>query len=193
MSLDKAIAFGRRLKTVTVRESGPAPMEGEALRTELQKNYKKGYEDAAAKYNAEILEMRRQMQEHAGGVLKNIEEGFERLSQKLALELVDLLGALVYKIIGEGAMEPSVLKSRIESVTKESCPENEPVEVQLCPRDFEALKGIDEKFMTGHARLVFKTNDQLQGGDCLMRTRFGEVDARLKTQFKQLIGELSNT
>ncbi|GEM_PF-2441569 len=190
MSSDKFVILGGRLKTVSLADSGPAPLGGSALSAELEKNYRKGYEDASARYNLELLEMRKQMQEHAAGVLKTIEEEYRNLTSHLSNELVEILGVLLYKIVGQAAMEPSVIKSRIESVIAESCPENEPVEVQLCQKDFDALKSMDEGFVARHAYLSFKVNEKLSSGDCMMRTRFGEVDAQLKTQFKQLIGEL---
>jgi len=192
VSSDKTIILGGRLKTVCLVDSGPSPLGGGALRAELEKSYQKGYEDATVRYNSELLEMRRQMQEHADGVLQRIQSEYRELTGNLSTELVDILGVLLYKILGQGAMDASIMRARIEAVVTQSCPANEPVEVQLCEPDFKALKGMDPEFASRYQYLSFKISDKLSAGDCLMKTRFGEVDARLKTQFKQLLGELES-
>jgi flagellar biosynthesis/type III secretory pathway protein FliH len=159
----------------------------------MEASYQAGYQAASDKFNAQLLTMRQEMQQHAQGVLNRIEEAYGQLSGALSRDLPDLITAGVYQIVGQQAMEPQVLCSRINAIVTESCPENEPVEVQLNPQDFESLKNIDPNYASGHPRMTFSPNEKLQRGDCLMETKFGRVDAKLKTQLARLHEELANT
>lgn len=184
------LVFGKKLKGLSVESSGKAPIGGVALKEEMNKSYQAGYQAASDKFNAQLLEMRAQMQGHAQGVLQKIEEAYARLEKTISNELPELIIAGVYKIIGENAMPAELLKARIEAVMAESCPANEAVVVSVSQQDLEALKAIDEALVTNNARITFKVDEKLSPGDCLMQTKFGQVDARLKTQFGRLREEL---
>lgn len=191
MSLDKALVFSKRLTGVSLERTGPAPIGGDTLKQELEKSFKAGFEAAQEKFNAQMLEMRTQMQSHAHGVLQKIEDAHANLEKTFLSELPELIVAGVYKVIGANAMDAGILKSRIETTVAESCPTNEPVEVRVNPQDLEALREIDEKLVTGHPRFTFKADEDLGRGDCLMKTKFGVVDATLKTQLGRMREELS--
>ena len=189
----KTLAFSKKLKSVTVEETGRVPIGGKTLEAELAAKYQEGYQAASEKFNAQLLAMRQEMQEHAHGVLTNLENSYAQLAKSLVTELPGLICSGVYKIVGENGIPAEALKSRIESVVAESCPENEPVEVQMNAADLDALKSIDETFAMKHPKLTFLINEKLEKGDCVMQTKFGQVDARLKTQFARLVEELATT
>jgi len=190
VSLDKILVFSKPLKAVTLGETGPAPIGGAALEKERADYFQKGYQSASDKFNAQLLTMRQEMQEHAQGVLNKIEQNYAALSSEISGQLPELISAGVYQIINELAVDPKVLKARIEKLVADSCPATEPVEVQLHAEDLATLKNIDPEFVVRHTRLSFKANETLERGDCVMRTKFGEVDARIKTQIQRLMEEL---
>lgn len=185
MSLDKVIVFAKPLKAVTL-ENDPA------LQAALTKSYERGYQEASDKFNAQILEMRQQLQAHAKGVLKNVETAHEKLTLAISNELPELISAGVWKIVGQEAMPVEILRSRVESIVKESCPANEPVEVRMNPADLADMQKADENFAARSPRLSFKADESLSRGDCVMETKFGKIDATLKTQIKRLVEELQN-
>lgn len=185
MSLDKSIVFSKRLKNVTLESDS-------AVKAALEKSYERGYQEASDKFNAQILEMRQQLQAHAEGVLKGVESAHEKLTMAISNELPELISAGVWKIVGQEAMPVEILKSRVESIVKESCPANEPVEVRLNPQDLAEIEKADAQYTTRHPRLSFKADENLGRGDCVMETKFGKVDATLKTQIKRMVEELQN-
>lgn len=190
MSSGKSVLFPSYLKSVAIAQSGPAPIGGDTLKEELKKSYSQGYQDASNVFNAQILEMRRQMQEHAHGVLSKIENSYGDMASAIVAELPELIVASVHKIVSEAVMDPAVLRGRVNELLEKSCPQNEPVEVVLNKEDLERLQKLDESYVSRHPRLTFKVDETLQPGDCLLRTKFGEVDAKLKTQLQRLFEEL---
>jgi flagellar assembly protein FliH len=191
MPVTKSVTFPARLKNVTIESVGKAPIGGESLQAVIDESYKNGYQAASDKFNAQILEMRREMQGHAQGVLKKMEETLSGLEEGMLRGLPELITAGVLKIVGEFLKEPELLRARVEALAKESCPANEPVEVSLNIEDINAMKLIDENYITNNKRFTFKIDETLQPGDCVMKTKFGVVDATLKTQLKRLLQEMS--
>ena len=193
MSLAKLVVFSKRLKGVTLEDAGATPIGGGALKAELEKSYRAGLQAISAQMNEQILQMRQEMQAHAHGIFKKIEDAYENLSKELTKVLPELVSAGVWKIIGTDGVPPEVLRARVEHVVSESCPAGEPVNVHLNPQDLEDFKKLDENYANAHPRLTFLSDDTLGRGDCMMETKFGRVDATLKTQIKRLVEELANT
>ena len=193
MSLAKAIVFQKRLSQVTLESAGPQPIGGDQLKAELEKSFQAGVQSATEKCNAKVLELRQEMQAHAAGVLKRIEEAHAQLTAALSAGLPELIAAGVWKIIGQDSMPAETLKARVETLVKENCPTNEPVEVRMSAEDIESLNKIDAEFAKNHPLLKFIPDETLTHGDCVMETKFGRVDATLKTQMRRMIEELVNT
>lgn len=192
MSLAKSIVFAQRLKNVTLEGTGQMPTSVVEMKAALDKSYQDGYQAASDKFNAQILEMRQQMQAHAEGILKKVEDAHEHLTQAISSQLPELISAGVWKIVGQEAMPVDILKSRVEVIVKESCPSNEPVEVKMHPADLAEFEKVDADYMAKHPRLKFKADETLQRGDCVMETKFGQVDATLKTQLRRMVEELQS-
>ena len=191
MSLDKAILFHQQLKNVTLERSGASPIGGVELQAALDQRYEAGYQAASDKFNAQILQMRQQMQAHAHGVLARVEVAHEELTSTLLAQIPQLVTAGVYKIVSQ--MDAAALRARIEALVSESCPAQESVEVKICPSDLQRLQELDAEFAIRHPRLSFKADETLVSGDCIMSTKFGQVDDRLKTQLQRQFDELYNT
>lgn len=193
MSWAKAIVFPQRLQNVTVENSGPAPIGGQALQETLAKSYQAGFQAASSECNAKMLEMRQQMQSHANGILNQLESAHRQLIATISEQLPDMITHGVWKIVGQQAMPIEVMRARIEHIVKENCPAEEPVEVSLHPTDLAELQNIDANFTSQHPLFQFKSDDKLSRGDCVMETKFGKVDATLNTQMARMVMELSNT
>lgn len=192
MSLAKSIVFSQRLKNVTVDGVGQIPSSSAEMKAAMEKSFQEGFQAASDKFNAQILQMRQQMQAHAEGILKKVEDAHTHLTEAINAQLPELISAGVWKIVGQDAMPVEILKSRVETIVKESCPSNEPVEVKMNPADLAEFEKVDADYMAKHPRLKFKGDETLARGDCVMETKFGQVDATLKTQLRRLVEELQN-
>ncbi len=191
MAFETALVFSRKLKSVSLESSGEAPIGGAALEAARQESFQAGFQSASDKCNAQILELRTQMQQHADGILKKIEGAYEALAGELAAALPELIVAGVHKILGEDASGVETLRARIDNAVAQSCPVGEPVSVRLAPQDLKALQEMDAQYCENHPRLSFKADETLKVGDCVMETKFGLVDARLRTQLRRLLEEVS--
>lgn len=193
MSWDKVVVFGKPLKSVSVEYVGDTPLDGLAQKQALEDAYKRGVQEAETKFNAQLLDMRQQMQEHTAGILKSMQDAYDQMAAGVVSALPEVVVASVYQLVGPNTIEKEQLKAKVEHLIGESCPASEPVEVYLSKSQYEQLSEIYEAFTTSHPRLSFKVDNELNNGDCRMVSKFGEVDATLKAQLRRLMDELITT
>jgi flagellar assembly protein FliH len=193
VSWASVIHFNQPLKSVAIERSGPPPIGGVELAEALKAEYQAGYQAASDKFNAQILSMRQQMQAHAQGVLARLEASHGELVGQIVGELPELIVSGVYKIVGEQAMPADVLRARVEEIVARSCPPQEKVEIRLSPEDLATLSSTIPEYTASHARFSFIADATLKNGDCLLQTKFGQVDARLRVELQRLLQELSHT
>lgn len=182
----------RKLKGVRVVYAGPPPVTGlEAIARE-EASYKRGYSDASDSYNQQIAEQRQEMVRLQADVLQRVEDKVSQFLDTVRDALPEVITAITRKLWAELELQPEQLKAIVDEALDDLVHKGEPVEVQLCPADLAVVRQYEGEFSaTGPLRLT--EDETLQHGDCVVKSRYGRVDARVATKFakveRQLKGE----
>lgn len=151
----------------------------------------RGREESDAHYKAQIVEMREEVLALQKGLFQRMEDNFAALVQGVHERLPALVMAVSRRALAGLELDGEQVRAVIEEILRHDAPEGEKLTLTLCPADLEALRKADPGFEERHSRLAFEAEAELQSGDCLVRSRFGEVDARLSTKLRHIEQELS--
>lgn len=121
-------------------------------------------------------------QEAAESAIRLLEEN-GKLSDQLAAEAARLAIAITSSVVGgEVASNPSVVRQNALRALRESVVGNAAT-IYVHPEDRAVLDPAIEQLerVAGGAKVVLDIDPSLTRGGCIVRTDFGEVDARIET------------
>lgn len=184
------INLAEPLKGVRVAYAGPAPISGLQADELRRESHSVGYDEASGFYNQQILELRNDASYLQESVLQKIQEQFDRAMEEINSSLPKLLLSMVRGIWGELALDQNSVKKIVEEVLSDLSPEEEALEISLCPADLALLGNGPQAPQNRYPAIVVKENPNLQSGDCMVRSRFGAIDATVATKIKKIEKEL---
>lgn len=157
---------------------------GELTRRE-QDAYQKGHADGLKAQGKEIaakLEVLTATARAIPGIKKDILEKGEE-------QIVRLAFAIAEKVIHQ---EVTTHKDVILGVLKEALKnvaDTEGIKIHLHPQDFRYMMEVKKDFLQsfdGIRNMVFEEDSSVKRGGVVVQTMFGEVDARLESQLKEI-------
>lgn len=164
------IKFFSPLKNI-VASSGPKPM-GDA------ESYALGFAEGRKAY-----------EEMKEGLMKKVSQGYDQAIEEISHRIPDLVLMAVDRLYAGMKIEVETVKAIVKDVLSQWVPENEDLEVYLASEDYEAL--TKDQDMKQYSRVSFKSDPSLRRGDCLVKSKFGLVDAKIETKLKQLKEDLT--
>jgi len=172
-------------------EPEPAPtIDPEAIRQEA---YEQGRADLAARFQGELEQA---VAAFAKGCRKIDSQRAAMLHQNRA-DLINLIILLCEKILGqELTTARNVIAATLQSALEQAIASEE-YYVTLHPDDLAVAEAKVPELITairGLSRLIFKTDDTLTRGGCLLESALCTVDATIETQLesmKEFIAEQS--
>jgi flagellar assembly protein FliH len=120
------------------------------------------------------------------GVFQSISDRFNQALGQMRGLLPQLVVEATSRVLGGVEMEERLVRAVVEDLLSEVAPGTEPLEVELAEEDLGKLERGQEQFQKRFPSIRFRANPDLRSGDCLVRTRFGVVDGRLKTKLRGL-------
>ena len=133
-----------------------------------------------------MVEFRSDMQQLSEGVLKKV-GGIELLLvSQLRQALPSLAQEIARRLFADFEPPPEVLERFWREALDQLYPEREGLELALCPRDAELLEQLNPEWRQRYPGLLLRVDPSLVRGDCLVRSRFGLIDARQKTKLQGL-------
>ncbi len=175
---------------IRIAYSGPSPVSGEKAGKLQEQAHRKGYDTASDFYNRQILELRKEAVYLQETVLQKIEEQFGQAMQEINSSLPDLLLSMIRGIWSGLQLDRQNIENIVKEVISDLSPEEEALEINLFPADFKLLQEGARILSDQYPSLKFKENSSLQSGDCLVRSRFGTIDAKVATKIKKIEKEL---
>lgn len=172
MSLHKEIVLNQKLKSVKVASFGVVPIPSE-------------WEKALAKVALAEVKVKQ-----LGEVLSALEREFKGLVKEISERMPDIAISIVRRILGGLTLEVAQVEAIVTEVLKENAPEGEVLEVLLSERDYDLLEKEEDGLGKRYPGIKFERNGSLNSGDCLIKSRFGLVDATINTKLKQIRQEL---
>jgi flagellar assembly protein FliH len=191
-SLPKIIRFSAPLRGVRLAEEAPpAPAITEAdLDAARRGAYEQGAEEATRLLEQQMLELRAEVVHLQQETFAALVAHHDSLTVQFRELLPELAMRAVRQILAGVPIERSTVVAIVEELLSGVDPDEQTIDVQLSARDLELIAGQESLFRDQHPAIAFRVNPGFQPGDCLVRTRFGTLDARLETKLDGVEGAL---
>lgn len=138
---------------------------------------RKGYAEGESKGLAQITEK-----------LLNLENLREKFYAEAEPEVIKLVMSIAEKVIGRAALEnPELIKSVVHQALEKTLGDR--ITVRLNPDDHKTLMAGEHEFkdlIDRTKRLMFREDDTIAKGGCVVETEVGTIDARLETQLEAI-------
>jgi flagellar assembly protein FliH len=186
MAFVKLIAFDRPLSGAVIPgQAGPLFSETE-IASRLQAAYHAGTDAARAAADQQMVEFRADMEQLSEGALKKIGGIESLLLTQLRAALPALALDIARRLLADFEPPTEVIERFWREALEQLYPEREGLELALCPRDTELLEQLNPEWRQRYPGLRLRVDPSLARGDCLVRSRFGLIDARQKTKLQGL-------
>jgi flagellar assembly protein FliH len=150
-----------------------------------QDAYQKGHADGLKAQSRDIaakLEVLSAVAKTIPQIKKDILEKGEQQMVKLAFAIAEKI--LLQEVVTRKDVMAGVLQGALKNIN-----DTEGIKVHLHPQDFRYMMEVKKDFFQsfdGIRNMVFEEDSSVQRGGVVVETMFGEVDARLETQLKEI-------
>jgi len=188
MRLYKSIQLARPLRDIRQQAApSPAPAERAAAQNE-QSAYERGRRDAERALGEQLISQRNEMLELHQGVVDSLRGSLPQLNQQTEQALVGLALEAAAKLVAGLPIQPDM----VEAVVRQALTEvDNSVEmtIHLHPDDLALLRKHQSPLLRElpeNGPIRFAHSSDVTRGGCLIRTRFGLLDARRETKIEQM-------
>jgi flagellar assembly protein FliH len=189
MKFSESIPFVSVLSDVRLVKPAPAQSTAADDAAELEKAaYERGRRDGEIALREQLIAQRNEMAALLNGVIGSLQKTVPQLVHESESALIQLALESAQKVVAGLPVNPKL----VESVVREALRQVEDtaeVVIQLHPDDLALLqkhKSDALKPPPNSKPLQFSSSADVTRGGCLLRTRFGIIDARRETKFDQL-------
>jgi flagellar assembly protein FliH len=174
-------------------EENPQPTEQERNQREMElriqqindAGYKKGYKEGVEFQKKEVLpalDAIATMTKTIPLIKKDILEKTEEQIVKLAIAIAEKI--LNQEVATKKEIILGVLKNALKNIS-----ETDGMKIRLNPHDFRYMMEVKKDFLQsidGVRNVIFEEDSAIKRGGAIVETMFGEVDARLENQLKEI-------
>ena len=189
MATVKKVRLAQPLTGVSLAASG-APVlpliTAEELEAARREGYQRGFEDASAMIETQLVEQREEVMHLQQKTLHALTSHHEDLTRQFRTAVPDMTMEIVRRVLG--GMEPTkeaVLKI-VNEVLHSIAPGPEEVEICLSERDLHLIESYQAGLREKYPKIEFRADSQLQPGDCIVTSRFGTLDGRVATKLRSV-------
>jgi flagellar assembly protein FliH len=188
MKFSETILFNGPLKDVRLAKAAPAQEAVDAAAEREKAAYERGRQEGEISLREQLIAQRNEMGALLNGLIDSLQKTVPTLVQETESALIQLALESAQKIVAGMPITPKL----VESVVKEALQQVDDtaeVVIQLHPEDLALLqkhKSDTLKPQPNSKPLQFSASGDVTRGGCLLRTRFGVIDARRETKVGQL-------
>jgi flagellar assembly protein FliH len=150
--------------------------------------YERGRHEGENALREQLISQRNEMASLLNGVIESLRNTIPQLVQETENALIQLALESAQKIVAGMPIDPNVVDAVVREALQQ-VEDNTEVTVQLHPEDLALIqkhKSDVLKTASGVKPLQFAASAEVTRGGCLVRTRFGIIDARRETKLDQL-------
>jgi flagellar assembly protein FliH len=193
MSLSKLIVFDRPLISATVHTAMRSRVVTEAELMELREEARRAGADEARRFaDAQMVEMRSEVQQLSEGLIEALRQAEARLLEQVRSALPALAVEIGRRLLSGWEPPTEMVEKVCRDSLDELFPETSGLELVISARDATLLEKVGPGWLAEFPGLKITADATLQAGDCLVRSRFGVVDARGGTRLRALQESLSH-
>ena len=171
--------------------------EEQAQKLELEKEYKKGYDEGQQNTKMELEKIHSEelhnQSKNFYNIISTFEERIKNFERDFHSLVINVSKSISEKIISKELNYDSQIKDLLKDNLRKIIGANDVV-VKLNPTDFEIIEGSSNKNLgiTGVTKITFEPNEDVQIGGCLIESEIGNLDARVESRIEELIKALEN-
>jgi flagellar assembly protein FliH len=176
---------------VNVRLVGSRDVQEAAARVQEEREqnaFEKGRREGERALSEQLVRQRAELLELQNGVLDALQQVLPQLREQWEQQLVTLAFEVAQKLVGS----LPITAESLSSVIREACQELEDsadYAIQLHPEDLSLIQKANAplELPGGNMdRVTFQASADVGRGGCVIRTRFGAIDARRETKLELL-------
>jgi flagellar assembly protein FliH len=171
--------------------------EEQAHKLELEKEYKKGYEEGQQNIKMELEKIHSEelhnQSKNFYNIISTFEDRIKIFERDFHSLVINVSKSISEKIIGKELSYDPQIKDLLKDNLRKIIGANDVV-VKLNPKDYEIIEGSSNKNLgiTGVTKINFESNEDVHIGGCLIESEIGNLDARVESRIEQLIKALEN-
>jgi flagellar biosynthesis/type III secretory pathway protein FliH len=158
----------------------------EELETARREGYQRGFEDASAVIETQLLEQRTEVAHLQQKTFQALESHHDSLTRQLRAAMPQMTMEIVRRVLGGMQPDQDAVFRIVNEVLQGVAPGPETVEVCLSERDLKLMENYQAGFRERYPQIEFRADPDLQAGDCIVTSRFGALDGRLATKLRSV-------
>jgi flagellar biosynthesis/type III secretory pathway protein FliH len=168
-------------------EPAPPPMfTGEDLETARRGAYQRGFEDASAMIETQLIEQREEVAHLQEKTLKGLAGHNDALTRQVRAAIPELTMEIVRRVLGGMQPDQNAVQKIVDEVLKGVAPGPDTVEVCMSERDLKLIESYQANLREKYPQIAFRADPDLEAGDCIVTSRFGALDGRLATKLRSV-------
>jgi flagellar biosynthesis/type III secretory pathway protein FliH len=175
------------LLAVKLATAAPAPaytaQEMDAARREA---YQRGFEDASAMIETQLVEQREEVSHLQQNTLQELAGHHDDLARQIRAALPELTMDIVRRVLGGMKPNKDAVQKIVDEVLQGIAPGPGTVEICLSECDLKLMETYQAGLRERYPQIEFRTDPELQPGDCIVTSRFGALDGRLATKLRSV-------
>jgi flagellar assembly protein FliH len=188
MASPEPIALSAPLRDVQLRTDAGRSDAGTSSFEAERAAYERGRRDGESALNEQLLQQRAELLALHQGVVESLRAALPRISQDVQQALVELALESAQKLVAGLPISAKMMEAVVREAVSQA-EEGAEITIQLHPDDLALLRKYQSPILqgfpeTGPLRLTH--SGEVTRGGCLVRTRFGSLDARRETKMEQL-------
>ncbi len=191
----KVIHFEETLAGVELAsETGPGGpgaegmlcVTAEELEAAKAEGYRRGFEDASAMIETQLLEQREEVLHLQQKTLQGLTSHQADLTRQFRAAVPEMTMEIVRRVLGGTEPDQAAVVRIVDEVLHSIAPGQEAVEVCLSGRDLKLMESYEGGLKERYPQIEFRVDSQLQAGDCMVTSRFGTLDGRVATKLRSV-------
>jgi len=174
------------VKLATGPATPPPMFTAEELEAARRESYQRGFEDASAMIETQLLEQREEVSHLQDKTLSTLASHHDSLDRQLRAAIPELTMEIVRRVLGGMEPDQDAVFKIVSEVLQGLAPGPETVEVCLSTRDLKLMENYQSGLRDRYPQIEFRVDPDLQTGDCIVTSRFGALDGRLATKLRSV-------
>jgi flagellar biosynthesis/type III secretory pathway protein FliH len=155
-----------------------------------QEAYNRGFHEATEALTNQIAEQRAEVAQLQDAVFKNLAAQSETLAHEVSQILPDLILEITQRVLAGFKPDAETVRKTISETLAEVAPGSTDVELRLHPQDLALVRGVDAELEQKYPGIKLTADSELTPGDCVAKSRFGMIDARVLTKLQNVARSL---
>jgi flagellar assembly protein FliH len=180
----KAVAPGRSLRQVRLISPSTQECSEASSARSAHAAFERGLAEGEKRLGEQLLLQRSDLQQLQNGVLASLREAVPQVVRQTESAVVQLALEVARKLVDGLPVSAEMVEASVQSALAQ-VEESAEFDIYLHVDDLALLQRCNSPLLLpspGHEAMQFHTSPEVTRGGCLVRTRFGVVDARRETK-----------